>query len=142
MLRLARRCADQGVVDEVVQDTFLAAWRQAARYRGSGEVPAWLWGIAVRRLLDRFRRRGLSTTVLGEPSDVVRSAEEEVLVGVEYGDLAGALQRLSPEFRAVVQATVLDGLTTREAAALLGIPAGTVKTRMMRARAQLREALA
>ncbi len=141
VLRLARRCADQGVVDEVVQDTFLAAWRQAARYRGSGEVPAWLWGIAVRRLLDRFRRRGLSTIVLGEPSDVVRSAEEEVLVGVEYGDLARALQRLSPEFRAVVQATVLDGLTTREAAALLGIPAGTVKTRMMRARAQLREAL-
>lgn len=142
VLRLARRCADQGTVDEVVQDTFLAAWRQADRYRGTGEVAAWLWGIAVRRLLDRFRRRGVPTTALGEPSNVVASAEEEVLLGVEYGDLAGALQRLSPEFRAVVQATVLDGLTTREAAALLGIPAGTVKTRMMRARAQLREALA
>jgi RNA polymerase sigma-70 factor (ECF subfamily) len=61
---------------------------------------------------------------------------------VEYGDLAGALDRLSPELRAVVQATVLDGLTTREAGHLLGLPAGTVKTRMMRAKAQLREALA
>jgi RNA polymerase sigma-70 factor, ECF subfamily len=70
------------------------------------------------------------------------SAEERVLLGVEYGDLAGALDRLSPELRAVVQATVLDGLTTREAGHLLGLPAGTVKTRMMRAKAQLREALA
>jgi RNA polymerase sigma-70 factor (ECF subfamily) len=70
------------------------------------------------------------------------SAEEQVLLGVEYGDLAGALNRLSPELRAVVQATVLDGLTTKEAGQLLGIPAGTVKTRMMRARAQLRGALA
>jgi len=52
------------------------------------------------------------------------------------------LDRLSPDLRAVVQATVLDGLTTREAARLLGIPAGTVKTRMMRARAALREELA
>ena len=65
-----------------------------------------------------------------------------MLSGVEYGDLAGALRKLSPELRAVVQATVLDGLTTREAGALLGLPTGTVKTRMMRAKAQLREALA
>lgn len=142
VVRLARRCADAGVVDEVVQDTFLAAWRQAGRYRASGEVAAWLWGIAIRRLLDRFRRRSLPTTALVRDVDAARSAEDEVLLGVQYGDLAGALARLSPEFRAVVQATILDGLTTREAAALLGIPAGTVKTRMMRARAQLREALA
>ncbi|MYS40792.1 RNA polymerase subunit sigma-24, partial [Streptomyces sp. SID5998] len=70
------------------------------------------------------------------------SAEERVLAGVEHGDLAGALIRLSPELRAVLQATVIDGLTTREAAVLLGIPPGTVKTRAMRARKQLREALA
>ena len=70
------------------------------------------------------------------------AAEDQVLLGVEHGDLAGALRALSPELRAVVQATVLDGLTTREAARLLGIPAGTVKTRMMRARIQLRGALA
>ena len=73
---------------------------------------------------------------------VDRSAEEEVLLSVEYGDLAGALNRLSPELRTVMQATVLDGLTTKEAAHLLGIPRGTVKTRMMRARIQLKEELA
>jgi len=61
---------------------------------------------------------------------------------VEHGDAGAALASLSPEFRAVIQATVLDGLTTREAARLLGVPEGTVKTRAMRARAQLRAALA
>jgi RNA polymerase sigma-70 factor (ECF subfamily) len=61
---------------------------------------------------------------------------------VEHGDLAGALDRLSPELRSVVQATVLDGLTTREAAQLLGLRQGTVKTRMMRARQVLRKELA
>ncbi len=60
---------------------------------------------------------------------------------MEHGDLGRALDALSPELRAVVQATILDGLTTREAARLLGVPTGTVKTRAMRARAQLREAL-
>ena len=68
--------------------------------------------------------------------------EVEVLLGVEYGDLGGAVNRLSPELLAVVQATLLDDLTTKEAGRLLGIPQGTVKTRMMRARAQLREELA
>ena len=48
---------------------------------------------------------------------------------------------LSPELRAVVRAVVLDGLTSREAARLLGVPAGTVRTRMARARAQMQEAL-
>jgi RNA polymerase sigma-70 factor (ECF subfamily) len=70
------------------------------------------------------------------------SAEDEVLVGVEHGDLGAAVGRLSPELRAVIQATVLDGLTTKEAATLLGIPQGTVKTRAARARRELREALA
>jgi RNA polymerase sigma-70 factor (ECF subfamily) len=72
---------------------------------------------------------------------VVSSAEEQVLLGVEYGDAAGALNRLSPELQVVVRAVVLDGLTTREAARLLHIPQGTVKTRMARARSLLRQAL-
>jgi RNA polymerase sigma-70 factor, ECF subfamily len=139
-VRLGRRCADQGVVDEVVQDTFVAVWRGAARHRREGEVAAWIWGIGIRRLIDRLRRP-LRLPAIGR-SEAEPSAEERVLLGVEHGDLAGALNRLSPELRAVIEATVLDGLTTREAARLLGIPQGTVKTRLMRARAQLREALA
>ena len=72
----------------------------------------------------------------------VPAAEDEVLLGVEYGDLAGALRRLSPEFRSVVQAVVLDGLTTKEAGKLLGVRENTVKTRLHRAKAQLRGSLA
>ena len=140
-LRLARRCADPGVVDETIQDTFVAVWRGAGRYSGQGAVGAWIWGIAIRRLIDALRRRPRGEVLVAEVEDR-RSAEEEVLLGVEFGDLGGALGRLSPELRAVVQATVLDGLTSREAGRLLGIPSGTVKTRMMRARVQLREELA
>ncbi|MGI5273090.1 RNA polymerase sigma factor [Nonomuraea sp. CA-218870] len=140
VVRLSRRCADPGVVDEAVQDTFVAVWRTARAWRGRGQVAAWIWGIGIRRLLDQLRGRPLALVRAGE--EIVVSAEEQVLLGIEYGELGTALNRLSPELRAVVQATVLDGLTTREAGKLLGIPAGTVKTRMMRAKAQLREVLA
>jgi RNA polymerase sigma-70 factor (ECF subfamily) len=65
---------------------------------------------------------------LAEVAGYAGSAEDHVLLSVQYGDVGAALASLSPELRAVVQATILDGLTTREAARLLGIPAGTVKT--------------
>jgi RNA polymerase sigma-70 factor (ECF subfamily) len=106
-------------------------------------VAAWVWGIAIRRLIDHLRkRRPIPTAEIAAAQRLdVASAEDQLLLAVEHGDLGAALDRLSPELRRVVQATVLDGLTTREAARLLGIPAGTVKTRMMRARAQLREAM-
>ena len=144
--RLRRRCSDPDAVAEAVQDTFVAVWRGAGRWDGSGEPAAWIWGIAIRRLISALRTRSRwarirAVTDRVEP-EVVAAAEDQVLQGVEHGDLAAALQRLSPELRAVVQATVLDGLTTREASHLLGIPSGTVKTRMMRARAELRGALA
>jgi RNA polymerase sigma-70 factor (ECF subfamily) len=144
--RLRRRCSDSDAVAEAVQDTFVAVWRGAGRWDGSGEPAAWIWGIAIRRLISVLRVHGrwarIKAVTDTAPPEVVVAAEDQVLIGVEHGDLAGALQRLSPELRAVVQATVLDGLTSREAGRLLGIPAGTVKTRMMRARAQLRGALA
>jgi len=143
VLRLTRRCNDRHLVDEAVQDTFVAVWRGARRWDGRGEVAAWVWGIGIRRLIDQLRSAPRPSEELPASwAGAEPSAEERVLVGVEYGDLAGALDRLSPELRAVVQATVLDGLTTKEAGRLLGIPAGTVKTRMMRAKAQMREALA
>ncbi|MEX2293520.1 MAG: RNA polymerase sigma factor [Acidimicrobiales bacterium] len=145
-LRLHRRCHDPELVAEAVQDTFVAVWRSAGRWEGRGEPAAWIWGIAIRRLIGVIRARNRwdrDRSFRAEPAgEMVVAAEDAVLLGVEHGDLAAALGSLSPELRAVVQATVLDGLTTREAAHLLRIPAGTVKTRMMRARQQLRGALA
>ena len=141
-LRLARRCADADAVDDALQDTFVAVWRSAKRYDGDGAVGAWLWGIAIRRLIDALRRRPRREFFSSERLELEPSAEEQVLLGVQHGDLGGALDRLSPELRAVIEATILDGLTTRETSTLLGIPAGTVKTRAMRARTLLREELA
>lgn len=141
--RLTRRCADPDAVDDALQDTFMAVWRTAARFDGENAA-GWLWTIAMRRLVSVLRGRGARWIGDGaEPEDVslVESAEDVVLLGVEHGDLGAALNRLSPELRAVIQATVLDGLTVREAASLLGVPEGTVKTRAMRARAKLREEL-
>jgi RNA polymerase sigma-70 factor (ECF subfamily) len=127
-------------VEEVVQDTFLAVWRKPGGYLGTGDVPAWIWGIGVRRLISALRpRHPLPWPVTSTAT--VPSAEDEVLLRVEHGDLGSAIDGLSPELRAVVQAVVLDGLTSREAARLLGVPAGTVRTRLMRARTELREAL-
>ncbi|KUJ53571.1 RNA polymerase subunit sigma-24 [Streptomyces sp. NRRL F-5122] len=144
--RLRGRCADPGVVDDVVQETFLAVWRGTARYREDGDVAGWLWRVGARRLVDALRGDGargrLRQTLARLRHRHEASAEERVLAGVEHGDLAGALTRLSPDLRAVLQATVIDGLTTREAAVLLGIPPGTVKTRALRARKRLREELA
>jgi RNA polymerase sigma-70 factor, ECF subfamily len=143
--RLRYRCPDDALVDDAVQETFLAVWRGTARYRERGDAAGWLWQIGFRRLVDAVRGQGARDRLLrrlaGRRFRSAPSAEEELLLGVEHGDLAGALARLSPELRAVLQATVLDGLSTREAAALLGIPVGTVKTRAMRARRQLREDL-
>ncbi|MET8284146.1 RNA polymerase sigma factor [Streptomyces sp. NPDC048448] len=145
--RLTRRCGDPEVVREVLQDTFVTVWRSAAGHRGT-EAGGWLWTIAARRLVDA--RRARERTVRVERAEQTEyaapapapSAEERVLAGLEYGDVGTALDRISPELREVLRATVVDGLTTRETARLLGIPEGTVKTRAMRARAELRAALA
>jgi len=148
--RLNRRCNDRELVAEVLQDTFVAVWRGADRFRGEGEIGAWLWGIAIRRLVSALRKTGSAAYLqvdwdTATPDDRhVRpelrapSAEDRVLLGVEHGDLGAAMRSLSPEMRAVVQATVLDGLTTKEAGHLLGLKENTVKTRLHRARKQLR----
>lgn len=139
--RLSRRCADPSYVDEAISDTFLTVWRKPD-WRGDGDVGAWLWGIAIRSLLHRLRpRKNVVERLAALRGSEALSAEEEVLARVQYSNVGMALERLSPELRSVVQATVLDGLTTREAGQLLGIPSGTVKSRMSRARTELRKAL-
>lgn len=148
-VRLTRRCARPEVVDVAVQDTFLALWEQARRYRGGGRgggaVAAFIWGIGIRRLIDALRRDNparRSLPLRAAESAMVVSAEDEVLRGVEHGGLGTALAALSPELRGAIEATVLDGLTTAEAAVLLGVAEGTVKSRCHRARQALRAALA
>lgn len=146
--RLENRCGDPELVDLAVQDTFLAVWKGARRYKGDGQVGAWIWGIGVRRLIDQLRKRKptpLAPEVVSQLDPMFGPAgmgfEEALLDNGEHGSVLPALDALDPSLRAVLVATAVDGLSTKEAAVLLGIPRGTVKTRLMRARSQLQEAL-
>lgn len=144
-VRIRRRCGgDADLTADVLQETFLAVWRAAASYQGTEQSGGWVWSIATRRLIDAHRRRTARVRMVEPPSDdlvTTPSAEDEALVGAYDAALSAALGRLSPELRAVLQATVLDGLSVRETAVLLDVPEGTVKSRAIRARRQLREAL-
>jgi RNA polymerase sigma-70 factor (ECF subfamily) len=146
VVRLRRRCSDDELVAEVMQETYLAVWRAAGAFAGAsvgGSAVGWLWTIAARRLVDAFRRRAHHASIppAAALAETVPGAEDEVLHAEVGDELGTALRVLAPELRQVLQATVLDGLTVREAAVLLGVPEGTVKTRARRARIALREAL-
>jgi RNA polymerase sigma-70 factor (ECF subfamily) len=144
--RLQTRCGDTELADIAVQDTFVAVWRSPKSYRGDGDVGAWLWGIGIRRLIDELRKHRtapIDPAVIGVGDHTLAALDvaDELLAGGGYGELAQTLGRLAPELRAVLIATAIDGLSTREAARLLGVPQGTVKTRLMRARHAMQEAL-
>lgn len=145
LLRLRRRTSDEDLAFEALHDAFVVVWKRPRSFRGEGDVGAWLWGIAIRQLVSRLRRRAhpvpVESRMLSVLSPAVRSAEDELLVAVEHGSVGDALRSLSPELRQVLQATVLDGLSTREAAHLLGIPQGTVKSRARIAKSKLRKQL-
>ena len=140
MVRLSRRCGDSDMVDTALQDTFLAVWRQASGYRPVGEVGAWMWTIALRRLIDQLRKKPPPQPV-DEIEHLALVISDEVPLALGHTDMGAAFKTLQPELQAVMACTALDGLTNAETAALLGLPVGTVKSRLSRARQQLKEAL-
>ncbi|WP_433716895.1 RNA polymerase sigma factor [Actinoplanes sp. CA-051413] len=144
--RLRRRCADEDVVADVLQETYLAVWRAAGSFAGAateGSAVGWLWTIAANRLVDAFRRRARQAQLPAVPlaASTVPGAEDEVMAGRIGQELEQALLVLPAELRAVLRSLVLDGLSVRETALLLGVPEGTVKSRARRARIAMREAL-
>ena len=144
-VRLTRRCALPDVVDHAVQDTFLALWREAGSYRGGGDVAAFIWGIGIRRLIDAIRREnGARRRLPWRAAEPRWSSRPRTRCWSASSTAAWARPwpQLSPELRGAIEATVLDGLTCAEAAVLLGVAEGTVKSRCHRARLALRAALA
>ena len=146
LARLRRRCADDDLVADVMQETYLAVWRAAASFAGSaasGSAAGWLWTVASHRLVDAFRRRARQSQAPAVPTaeTVAPAAEDEVLAGWVGQELEQALLELPPEAREVLRAMVLDGFSVRETSVLLGVPENTVKSRARRARIALREAL-
>lgn len=135
--RLNRRCGQPDIVDTAVQDTFLNVWKKAGSYKPTGEVGAWIWTIGIRRLIDQMRKRKPPTPVEAERLD--RVIHEEIPLALGHTALGQAFAQLEPELQAVLAATALDGLSNSEAAQLLNIPTGTVKSRLSRARSILKE---
>ncbi|WP_066376149.1 RNA polymerase sigma factor [Herbidospora mongoliensis] len=130
---------DRGTAEEILQDTLLAVWRSAGTYQGRSSVSTWLFGVARRQAHNRLRGKPPPDTA--EPSDRADPlpGPEELVVGGEW--LTTTLARLPLAQREVVALHSLHDLTHHDIAEVLGIPVGTVKSRLHLARAKLRECL-
>jgi RNA polymerase sigma-70 factor (ECF subfamily) len=137
-----RLLANPSDADDLVQETFLTASRAAASFASGAAAKPFLFGVAAQ--LARRRRRSfarLRAILLGfehTPSAPRTTPEDQLLADEETELLNAALVRLSHAHREVVLMVDLGGLSGVEAAAALGIPAGTVWRRLHEARAQLR----
>ena len=142
--RLAVRTSSRDLAEEALQDTFLAAWRGVRSYHGKGEVPAWLWGIARRRLASLARRQPpgvLSLDAAAERVDPVAGPEEATLGQDASARIRLAVAHLPAEQRAAITAVVYQGQSIQQAAQATGVPEGTVKSRLHRARLHIRKEL-
>ncbi len=128
-------------VEDVLQETFLAVWKGASGYRPNGRARAWMWVIARNQAALLLRRRGPAVAPLGEveqagprPAEAGLDPAEAAMV---RADIAAVLPGPDGE---VLRLMYLEDRTVAEIAALLGVPAGTVKSRAHRARRILRAA--
>ncbi len=135
---------DRGLAEEVLQDTFVAAWKSARTFEGRSSVQTWLIGVARRQAHNTLRRRTLPRADLAElevvPADGP-APEEALLAEAERQELVAALRWLSPAQREVLALTFVDGLSYGEIARLVGVPEGTVKSRLSNAKRALRALL-
>ena len=126
--RLMGRCADAEIVDLAVQDTFVAVWNKGAgNDRGTGEVAAWLWGIAARRLIDQLRKRR-PTPSDQFPTEATASAERSGPVTVPESRLAANWSAIGMELDAprrglVERAMRRVGMPERVSRLLVSTPA-------------------
>jgi RNA polymerase sigma factor (sigma-70 family) len=140
---LCRLMSDEAVAEDLLQETFLAAWHSARTFRGHSSVRTWLFGIAHHKAGHWLRRRR------SEPLD---EDAEIPAPGPAVPDLADAawerervmvaLAQLPPAQRAVLELTFFHGLSCAEVAEALDCPVGTVKSRAHLARQRLAQLLA
>lgn len=137
-----RLLGDPHHAEDVLQDTFRSAWTSRHLYDRSRSERAWLLAILRRRVADHWRRR--------EGREVVTASDAVPAPAIDGHDpfrdeLSAAMQRalgtLPEEIRETLLLVVVGELTHQEAADLLGIPLGTVLSRVSRGRSRLREAL-
>ena len=136
-----RKVFDPQIVEEVVQDVFVAVWSSAPRYRQElGEPEAWLNGLVRNKLADHWRRVRRVGVALGVDLDRLEKVGE-----VQHCDLRLSLERalgtLTARQHRVVALVYLSGLTFQEAARALRMPVGTVKSRINAALRSMRAVL-
>ena len=131
-----RTLGDREEAADALQDALLSAYRAAGSYRGDARVTTWLHRIVVNACLDRVRRRAVRATVplpeqeRPDPRDAFGARETAL-------EVEAALAALPVEQRTAIVLVDVQGLPVAEAAAVLGVPTGTVKSRCSRGRARL-----
>jgi RNA polymerase sigma-70 factor, ECF subfamily len=146
---LARRIlTDEALAQDVVQEVFLSLWRDARRFdAGRGTVATYLLSMTHHRAVDmvrreeRLRRWRTSDKGLGLEADPEARVEDEVEAGERRAEVRAALAELPAAQREALLLAYFGGYTQREVAALVGVPLGTVKTRMAAGMRKLRDAL-
>jgi RNA polymerase sigma-70 factor (ECF subfamily) len=136
--RLCAGLVDPASADDLTQDTYVRAVRSLEKYRGDAHPTAWLATIARRvcaeEIARRQRARALGIWLAQRHRD--EKADDTGLI-----DLADALERLIPERREAFLLTAVLGFSYSETAAWCGVPVGTIRSRVARARTDLIEAL-
>lgn len=137
---LARYTRHEGLIEEVVNDTFWVVWSRAQHFRGDARVSTWIMGIAYRQALKALRDG--ADPALHDASDIDDLALAAVTPDRELSDwLDKGLRRLPQDLRATVELVYGQGHTLDEVAAIMDCPVGTAKSRLFHARVRLRNLL-
>ncbi len=143
-----RITTESGLAEDVVQDSFLGAWRNAARYAETkGSVRGWLLAIVRHRAIDAIRRQRNGVALADESEEVLPSALTlpdiwpEVSGRLDAEQVRRAIAKLPANQREAIELAYFDGLTQREIADKTSAPLGTVKSRMRLGLVALREEL-
>lgn len=139
LYRLAYRLTGQGHdAEDIVQETLRSAWTSRDRFDPNRGGRAWLAAILRRRVVDRWRRVGRSPTIGGDPAWEVAVEAADPLAHELTDEMQLALMQLPDELRESLLLVVVGELTHQETADALGVPLGTVLSRVCRARQRLR----
>ncbi len=138
-----RMMRDREAALDATQETFLSVFRKADRFSGRSAFSTWLYRVAVNTCYDALRRtRRRPTTALPQHTDPEDVASGDQLAAADVRPtIEAALGELPVEFRAAVVLSDLEGLPLQEVGDLLGVPVGTVKSRVFRGRRLLADAL-
>ena len=138
-----RLLLDQGEANDAVQETYLVAWKTFHRYERGTNCRAWLFQILFN--VARHERRKWFRFRTGKDEDFAEmqvAAPQPVPTALTDGEILAALDKLSIPFREVLMLVDVDEFSYKEAGEILGVPIGTVMSRLSRARTLLRRQLA